>query len=261
MCAINMYENVIFALKSIEKEIMTKYSIMMTIALLALPAMAAMATNLSEDKSGTDWEYVNGADEGDWIRIKAFSESVKDGCVIENTYTLNGELCVVKQIGNGTASVRVNPASSISLCPSITIKADAEICANAFKSWSKVKTLTMEVETPPSLGKDALPENLEKIIVPAGMASTYGEAKGWSEYKELIEDVNGVKATAIGDLREAVDISVKGRVIEVGEATRIIVTDMTGRRTDYGIAKRCEIGKSGVYVVSAGNRTKKIVVR
>lgn len=224
----------------------------LTAAMMMCASNSAFATEPSSDNWG-----VTGTDENE-IAIRGF-KAVSNGCTIESTYTINGIKYTVAYIGDGEEKV---DASGFANCPSIIIRANAEIGANAFYVWTNVKTLTMDgVTTPPTIGEKALPQNLEKIVVPAGMADVYANATGWSAYAGIIEDANGTKPTAMEEIGAGAKITVKGRTIEVGEAAEIVVTDMAGRRTDYGVTTRCTVGHGGIYIVNVGGATHKIVVR
>lgn len=220
-------------------------------------ALMICATNAAKATDPTDKGWYDDGDKN--ITITGLKSSTSGICTIEKTYTIDDQTYTVAYLGDGEKMVSV---VGLANCPSLIIRANAEIGANAFYGWTNVKTLTMDgVTTPPTIGENALPQNLEKIVVPAGMADVYANATGWSAYAGIIEDANGTKPTAMEEIGTGAEITVKGRTIEVGEAAEIVVTDMAGRRTDYGVTTRCTVGHGGIYIVNVGGATHKIVVR
>lgn len=175
--------------------------------------------------------------------------SVKDGCVIEATYVIDGVTCTVTEIGGYTEDGL--KALNRVQCKNVTIKAKATINDKAFASWSNLQTVTMEVETPTEIGEDVFPESLTKIIVPAGMATTYAQAEGWSAYADLIEDINGLKATAIETVGVDPTITIKGGTITLSKPGEIVVTNLAGLSTNCGVVSSHTIKGCGLYIVTA----------
>ena len=222
----------------------------------ALLMLAATTTASATDLNKTNGAEVSTDDKS--ITVLALV-SVKNGCEIEAEYSYDGKTYPVVAIGNGESRVG---APGFAICPTLTIRANATISANAFKDWTSLKTLTMEgVTTPPALGEDALPESLTKIVVPEGCAASYAAADGWSAWASIIEDVNGQKATALDEVSRKSAISVSGRSVTLAEPTRTTIYDMTGTKVHDGVATRISLRRSGIYVVKTDKETKRVAVK
>lgn len=185
--------------------------------------------------------------DGDSICLNVMQNS-KAGCIIEATYTIEEQTYVVAAIGKYDGS-GLN-AQSKSTCPTVTIKANATINDNAFAAWTSLKTVTMEVETPVKIGENVFPKSLTKIVVPSGMAAKYAQADGWSEYADIIEDVDGLKATAIETAEVAPAITIKGSTISLSKPGEIVVTNLAGRSTYCGVKSSHVIEGCGLYIVT-----------
>lgn len=61
-----------------------------------------------------------------------------------------------------------------------------EIQDRAFQSCTSLKKVTFNSTTPPTLGANAFPDTIEKIIVPKSAVSAYKAATGWSTYADKI---------------------------------------------------------------------------
>ena len=61
-----------------------------------------------------------------------------------------------------------------------------EIQDRAFQSCTSLKKVTFNSMTPPTLGANAFPDTIEKIIVPKSAVSAYKAATGWSTYADKI---------------------------------------------------------------------------
>lgn len=211
-------------------------------------AAAAMICSTAVEIRATE-PTTSGAESITGNNIQLISlRNVKDGCVIEATYVINGVTCTVTEIGGYEDGLK---ALNSALCKSVTIKANATINDKAFAAWSNLQTVTMEVETPTEIGEDVFPESLTKIVVPAGMATTYAQAEGWSAYADLIEDVNGLKATAIETVGVDPTITIKGGTITLSKPGEIVVTNLAGLSTNCGVVSSHTIKGSGLYIVTA----------
>lgn len=222
----------------------------------ALLTLAATTT-----ATATDLNNTNGAEvslDGKSITVLTLG-IVRNGCEIEAEYWYEDKTYPVAAIGNGESRVG---APAFATCPTLTIRANATISANAFKDWTSLKTLTMDgVTTPPALGENALPESLTKIVVPEGCAAKYATAAGWSAWASIIEDVNGQKATALEEVRGKSVIGVSGRSVTLAEPTRATIYDMTGTKVYDGVATRISLRRSGIYVVKTAKETKRVAVK
>lgn len=199
---------------------------------------------------------------GNEILITAM-QNVRSGCVIEATYELDGIDYTVVEIGDSEGEGLKAMASAN--CTTLTINANAKINNNAFGSWSKLATVTIGVETPMEIGKNVFPASVEKIVVPAGRAKVFAEAAGWSAYADLIEDVDGKKATGIEDVEMGEKVVIAGNVIKLAGEGHIVVTELTGRSIDCGVRSSYVIEGSGLYIVTVkmGEEmiTKRVLVR
>lgn len=231
-----------FASVNKEKEENMKkiYSILAAAAMICSSAIEIHATEPTT--GGT--ESISGND----IQLVSL-RNVKDGCVIEATYVIDGVTCTVTEIGGYTDDGL--KALSRAQCKSVTIRANATINDKAFASWSALETVVMEVETPTKIGEDVFPVSLTKIVVPAGMATAYAQAEGWSAYADLIEDVNGLKATAIETVEAEPTITINGSTINLSKPGEIVVTNLTGLSTNCGVKSSHTIKGSGLYIVTA----------
>ncbi len=214
------------------------YSILVAAAMICSTAIDMRATEPAT--GGTD--IINGTD----IQLLTL-RNVASGCVIEATYVIDGVTYTVKEIGSYEDGLK---ALSYTKCNSVTIKANAIINDGAFAAWSALQTVVMEVETPTKIGANVFPESLTKIVVPAGMATTYAQAEGWSAYADLIEDVNGLKATAIEITEVDPTITIKGGTITLSKPGEIVVTNLAGLSTNCGVKSSHTITGSGLYIVS-----------
>lgn len=61
-----------------------------------------------------------------------------------------------------------------------------EIQDRAFQSCTSLKKVTFNSTTPPTLGANAFPDTIEKIIVPKSAVSAYKAATGWSNFADKI---------------------------------------------------------------------------
>lgn len=214
-------------------------------------ASTILATNIT-----TEGAFLNKGETS--ITITAL-QAVRSGCIIECEYQYSGTNYPVTVIGDGSESISALGRTS---CPTLTIRANATISANAFKDWTSLKALTMEgVTTPPALGENALPESLTKIVVPKGCAASYAAADGWKAWSSIIEDVNGQKATALDEVSRKSVIGVSGRSVTLAEPTRVTIYDMTGTKVHDGVATRISLRRSGIYVVKTDKETKRVAVK
>ncbi len=216
------------------------YSILVAAAMICSTAIDMRATEPATN--GTD--IIKGTD----IQLLTL-RYVGSGCVIEATYVIDGVTYTVKEIGSYDNGLKAL-SNSHTKCNSVTIKANATINDGAFAAWSALQTVVMEVETPTEIGANVFPESLTKIVVPAGMATTYAQAEGWNAYADLIEDVNGLKATAIEITEVDPTITIKGGTITLSKPGEIVVTNLAGLSTNCGVKSSHTITGSGLYIVS-----------
>ncbi len=215
------------------------YSILVAAAMICSTAIDMRAT----DPTSSGYLTVGGND----ICLTSMKNS-SAGCTIEATYTIDGQTYKVVAIGDYDGGGLSAVAKT--LCNSVTIKANATINDGAFAAWSALQTVVMEVETPTEIGANVFPESLTKIVVPAGMATTYAQAEGWDAYADLIEDVNGLKATAIEITEVDPTITIKGGTITLSKPGEIVVTNLVGLSTNCGVKSSHTITGSGLYIVS-----------
>lgn len=78
-----------------------------------------------------------------------------------------------------------------------------EIQDRAFQSCTSLKKVTFNSTTPPTLGANAFPDTIEKIIVPKSAVSAYKAATGWSNFADKIvyevdsSDLSQIKGTEV----------------------------------------------------------------
>ncbi len=173
----------------------------------------------------------------------------------------------VLEIGDGTNSVKVGTGINNTKATSLEIACSAltAINANAFSAWTSLTTLTISAPTTsvPTLGENALPSSLTKIVVPAALLSTYATADGWKDYVSILEDEDGNKytTTALTEVGADEEITVKGNVIYLTNATKVRVVDLAGRNVYKGTTDKVVLAGKGIFIVATENCAKRVVVR
>ncbi len=179
-------------------------------------------------------------------------------------------------IGNGTDPVVIsgNTNHTETEATSLTINANAQIRANAFSTWTGLKTLTIGAtqSTPLTLGKNALPAQFSEvnttcvIIVPSGMVEAYATSDQWKQYASIIQDAEGNKyqasgnPSAINDIRKST-MKVSGHDIVFDEATSVSIYNLCGQKVYSGVTDCASVNHSGVYIVRTPSESKKIIVK
>lgn len=177
----------------------------------------------------------------------------------------------VTQIGDGSQAIAVGNSNSnnyVTNATSMTIKADATIKAKAFSTWTGLTTFTIDVETeePLVLESDALPAQFSngtegvKIVVPTGMLEKYAAADVWKEYANVMEDASG-KKTSMEDIEGGMRISAEGRTIVLSEEADVRIYNVCGRLVYDGRSQRIDVAQRGIYIVLAGKKSERVVVR
>lgn len=191
----------------------------------------------------------------------------------EQTEGETGNTLTVTQIGDGEEPISIGSQNksgdrNISNAEKLTIRAEATIASAALSSWTSLKTLVIESESPEPLpmGNGALPPQFGeagtkcKIVVPKGQVELYGAAEGWKTYREIISD--GEQETHPAGLREDATgskITVSGHVLSFTETTDATILSLTGKMVAHGRLRAVELGR-GIYIVSIDESGKKIKV-
>lgn len=90
-------------------------------------------------------------------------------------------------IGNGVTSIGESAFLDCTGLTSVTIgNGVTSIDTFAFEGCDKLKIIRMSATTPPTLGSNAVPTTIEKIIVPKSAINAYKAATGWSTYVDKI---------------------------------------------------------------------------
>ena len=90
-------------------------------------------------------------------------------------------------IGNGVTGIRDGAFYGCSGLTSVTIgNGVTYIGFGAFQNCSELTSVTIKSTTPPTLGLNAIPTTIEKIIVPKSAINAYKAATGWSTYADKI---------------------------------------------------------------------------
>lgn len=102
--------------------------------------------------------------------------------------------------------------------------------------------------------------NKGNLHVPASAVETYKNANGWKSFAHIIGDVNGV--ISIDNDNEPC-WTVNGNMVEFAQDIPYAVYSLDGRCCANGsdLAKRTVELPSGIYILCAGNKSGKIVVR
>lgn len=87
----------------------------------------------------------------------------------------------VTSIGGYAMFLRCINLTSVTIGNSVTSIGDA-----AFYGCDKLKIIRISATTPPTLGSNAIPTTIEKIIVPKSAINAYKSATGWSTYADKI---------------------------------------------------------------------------
>ena len=106
---------------------------------------------------------------------------------IENQafYQCNFEKIVFQ--GNKIRTIEVAAFDGCNRLDDINFPASlTEIQDRAFQSCTSLKKVTFNSMTPPTLGANAFPDTIEKIIVPKSAVSAYKAATGWSNFADKI---------------------------------------------------------------------------
>ena len=123
---------------------------------------------------------------------------------------------------------------------------------NAFALCSKLTKITVKSTTPPEIqAKTFCDVNREiPVYVPMEAVEDYLNDPYWSEFN--IQGVN--EPTAIENVQQNVEFSTEnGRIVCAGEFT---IYDLLGRDVT-----RMNGQLSGVYIVKAGDKAQKVIVR
>ena len=237
-------------------------------ALLANTLMVCEMAQATALYTSGSYEFAD--DNNTQLIVKNFT--YEEEITIEASYLVTeanvgeNEKCAVYQIGNGTTSVKVNSKSSTAArVKSLTIQTKAKIADGAFADWSGLTTLKMETTEVNELGENALPSNLTKIIVPAGMIEEFATAENWSKYAAIMEDENGVTyttaITTMGKEVSCIEIGVSGNEIRIAPKQEIAVYTITGSLEFKGSAESVRVKNKGLYIVKAGKMTEKVLVK
>lgn len=235
------------------------YTILAAAAMMCCVSVGALATEPLSSSEKNYWD-----DNNETLQLCALARIINGNCTIEATYISENVTYTVSEIGDGKSSVSAS-GNTHKTCTALTINANAKMNDNAFKTWSDLTTVTIGVEEPMEIGENVFPASVEKIVVPAGQAKVFAEAAGWSAYADVIEDVDGKKATGIEDVEMGEKVVVAGNVIKLAGEGHIVVTELTGRSIDCGVRSSYVIEGSGLYIVTVkmGEEmiTKRVLVR
>lgn len=113
-------------------------------------------------------------------------------------------------------------ASMFAYCTSltnVTIPNSITTFGNAvFIGCSELKSITLKSTTPPTLGSDAIPTTIEKIIVPKSAISAYKSAAGWLTYaNKIVYEI------------DSSDLDTRISKTEKGQANGVATLDASGK--------------------------------
>ncbi len=199
--------------------------------------------------------------EGDntYIKVAALNAESTGEYVIEETYTYSMNYgCITNAIAK-KLTISNDKESAYSKAVKLTLpKTLTTIEDSALWKWTALEEIAVNAETAPTLGKDALPASLQKIIVPEEKANEYAEAEGWKEWAEIIVDVNGEKASAGTDPdtnptklaeEKSVQYEISGRQVKLGELQKVTVYDLMGMKVYEGRTDVIILPHSGMYIL------------
>ena len=93
-------------------------------------------------------------------------------------------------IGNGVTRINFNAFSFCTSLTSVTIGNGVTRISNyVFSDCPRLATITVKATTPPTLGSDAIPNNVTAIYVPSGSVNTYKASSDWSSYASKIQAI------------------------------------------------------------------------
>lgn len=150
---------------------------------------------------------------------------------------------------------------------SIALPANVKkIGQRAFADCNKLRSITCFGATPATLSGAATATfvaatvNSGRLHVPTEAVDAYKNANGWKSFVNIIGDVNGV--ISIDNDNEPC-WTVNGNMVEFAQDIPYTVYSLDGRCCANGsnIAKRTVELPSGIYILRAGNKSGKIVVR
>lgn len=150
---------------------------------------------------------------------------------------------------------------------SIALPANVKkIGQRAFAGCNKLRSITCFGATPATLSGAATATfvaatvNSGRLHVPTEAVDAYKNANGWKSFVNIIGDVNGV--ISIDNDNEPC-WTVNGNMVEFAQDIPYTVYSLDGRCCANGsnIAKRTVELPSGIYILRAGNKSGKIVVR
>lgn len=146
-------------------------------------------------------------------------------------------------------------------------EATFDVGANAFADCSVLNSVHCRASVPMALSSYYDPftligrQALMTLYVPAGTAEAYRAASVWSGFGIIVEEESGVEPTAV---HAAVAVSVDGRTITVTGApdgSRITVWNISGAVVASGTSTQVTVPAAGAYVVMAGSKAVKVMVR